>query len=117
MAHAAPHTPVPERLVTLAEVKDLLEKAETGRGELSYEQKLALEHARRFALFSGENVQKLLAEVMANPKIDLPTAIRVADIAPRHPDDVRALFSKARVNLDDAEVQKILESVQKYATA
>lgn len=110
-------TAASERLVTLAEVKELLEKAETNRGELTYEQKLALEHARRFAVYTNEAVHKLLSDLAGNPKIDLPTAIRIADVAPKHPDDVRALFSKARVTLDDAEVQKILESVQKYATA
>lgn len=107
---------VPERMVSLAEVKELLEKAESERGELSYEQKLALEHARRFARLSGENAKKLIEELTANPKIDLPNAIRVADMVPGHADDVRALFAKSRTNLDDSEIQKILESVQKYAT-
>jgi DNA-directed RNA polymerase subunit F len=106
-----------ERAVTLAEVKDLLERAEAQRGELSYEQKLALEHARRFAKFTMENVQKLMEELRENPKVDIGMAVRIADIAPTHPDDVRALFSKARTNLDEAEVQKILETVQKYVSS
>lgn len=108
---------VPERTVPLADVKELLEKAEASRGELTYEQKLALEHARRFARFSSANAKKLIDELMQNPKVDLLNAIRVADVAPAHADDLRAVFSKARVTLDDSEIQKILESVQKYASA
>ncbi len=104
-----------DRLVTLTEVKDLLEKAETERGELTYEQKLALEHARRFARFTAENLAKLMGDLRQNPKIDYTMAVRIADLAPNHPDDVRALFAKARVNIDDAELQKILETVAKYA--
>lgn len=106
-----------ERLVTLSEVKELLEKAEADRGELTYEQKLALEHARRFGRFTPSSLKSLLAELQSNPKVDLGNAIRIADTAPTHADDVRAIFAKARTNLDDAEVQKILESVQKYLQA
>jgi DNA-directed RNA polymerase subunit F len=103
-----------ERVVTLTEVKEMLEKAEADRGELTYEQKLALEHARRFARFTPENLQKLLAELKQNPKVDTLMAVRIADMAPMHADDVRALFAKARTNLDESEVQKVLESVRKY---
>jgi DNA-directed RNA polymerase subunit F len=106
-----------ERLVTLSEVKELLEKAEADRGELTYEQKLALEHARRFGRFTPDNLKTLLTELQSNPKVDLANAIRIADATPTHADDVRAIFAKARANLDDAEVQKILESVQKYLQA
>lgn len=105
-----------ERVVTLAEVKDLLEKAEADRGELTYEQKLALEHAKRFARHTPADVQKTMDELKQNPKIDTLTAVRIADLAPTHPDDVRAIFAKARANLDDAEVQKVLETVRKYQT-
>ena len=108
---------VEERLVTLTEVKDMLEKAEQERGELTYEQKLALEHARRFARYTAENLKKLIEDLRQNPKIDYAMAVRLADIAPNHPDDVRAVFAKARGNLDDAEVQKVLEAIRKYATA
>lgn len=108
-----------ERYVTLAEVKDLLETAEQGRGELSYEQKLALEHARRFAKMPGAKAKKLVSDLVElNPtKIDEPLAVRLADFAPEHADDVRAIVAKARVNFDDAEVQKILDTVVKYLGA
>lgn len=106
-----------ERLVPLADVKELLEKAEAARGELSYEQKLALEHARRFAKLSAEKATTLVQELMQNPKIEYGMAVRVADLAPTNIDDVRALFSKSRANLDEAEIQKILESVSKYTRA
>ena len=106
----------PERMVPLADVKELLEKAETERGVLSYEQKLALEHARRFARMSGANAHKLIEELTSGGKIDLANAVRVADTVPTHADDVRAIFAKSRTNLDDAEIQKILESVQKYVS-
>lgn len=106
-----------ERWVSLAEIKEMLEKAEGERGELSYEQKLSLEHSRKFARFSGPDAKKLLAELTANSKIDHTMAIRILDLAPRHVDDLRALLAKTRVNLDEGELQKVLESVAKYAAA
>lgn len=106
-----------ERVVTLAEVKEMLEKAETERGELTYEQKLALEHARRFAKYTVKGVNELMADLRTNQKVDALMAVRLADVAPTHADDVRAAFAKARVTLDDGGVQKILEAVKKYQTA
>jgi DNA-directed RNA polymerase subunit F len=103
-----------ERVVTLTEVKERLEKAEAERGELTYEQKLALEHARRFARFTPESLPKLMDELKQNPKIDHLMAVRIADMAPMHADDVRALFAKSRANLDESEVQKVLETVRRY---
>jgi DNA-directed RNA polymerase subunit F len=103
-----------ERLVTLAEVKEILEKAEAQREDLSYEQKLALEHARRFAKFSHADSDKLIAELTAMEKVDPVMAIRISDLAPTHADDLKALFSKSRINLDDGDIQKILETVAKY---
>ena len=115
MANVA--APTPERAVTLAEVKELLEKAESERGDLSYEQKLALEHARRFAKMPAARAKDLISELTQNPKIDIGSAIRIADMAPAHADDVRALFAKSRATLDESELQKVLEIVQKYAAA
>ena len=103
-----------ERMVTLVEVKAMLEKAEQDREELSYEQKLALEHARRFAKFSIDDVTKVQQELVAIEKIDPVMAIRIIDLAPVHADDLRALFAKSRVNLDEGEMQKVLDTVAKY---
>lgn len=106
-----------ERNVTLTEVRDLLEKAQTERGELTYEQKLALEHAKKFAKYDADGLKKVVAELQENPKVDAVMAVRLVDLSPTAADDVRALFAKSRANLSDPEVQKILETVAKYQTA
>lgn len=103
-----------ERYVTLPEVKELLEKAEEDREELSYEQKLALEHARTFARFTADDAKKLIEELREIEQIDPVMAIRIVDMAPNHEDDMKALFAKSRITLEDSEVQKVLETVAKY---
>jgi len=104
------------RLVALAEVRALLEAAERERGELSYEQKLALEHARAFAIrLDAEKAKELVDRlVKVSPKVTAGYAVKIADLLPTHPDDVRTIFAKERFQLEADEISKILETVQPY---
>lgn len=104
------------RLLTLAEVKAHLEEAERARGELSYEQKLALEHARSFALkLDAEKSRELVERLRKlSDKVTEGHAVKIADLLPTHPDDVRVVFAKERFQLEKDEIDKILETVQSY---
>jgi DNA-directed RNA polymerase subunit F len=115
----APESPTPAeegRLVTLTEVRELLEEAERQRGELSYEQKLALDHARAFAQrLNGAKSRELVDRlVKISSKITEAHAIKIADLLPTHADDVRVIFAKERFQLEKDEMDKILETVQAY---
>lgn len=106
------------RLVTLAQVKEMLEKAQTEREELTYEQKIALEHARRFARLEAGPASKLVADLRkAVPEAEEKYLYRVADLLPVHADDVRAIFQKARGDLDDAQIEKLIAAVDKHYVA
>lgn len=106
------------RLVSLAEVKAMLEKAQTDRTELTYEQKIALEHARRFARIDAKAARKIAdAVVAAMPGVEEKFAVRVADLLPQHPDDVRAIFQKSRHDLQDADITKVIAIVDENYTA
>lgn len=106
------------RLVSLAEVKAMLEKAQTDRAELTYEQKIALEHARRFARVDAKTAKKIAdAITVAMPGIEEKFSIRVADLLPQHPDDVRAIFQKSRHDLGEAEIAKVIAIVDENYTA
>ncbi|HEV8361708.1 MAG TPA: RNA polymerase Rpb4 family protein [Candidatus Thermoplasmatota archaeon] len=104
------------RLLTLSEVRELLEEAERTRGELSYEQKLALDHARSFALkLSGAKARELVERLRkVSDKVSEQHAVKMADLLPTHPDDVRVIFAKERFQLEKDEMDKILETVQSY---
>jgi DNA-directed RNA polymerase subunit F len=106
------------RLVSLAEVKAMLEKAQQEREELAYEQKIALEHARRFARVEPKVAQKIAKAVLeALPGVEEKFAIRVADLLPQHPDDVRGIFQKSRHEPSDAEVEQVLAIVDEHYTS
>jgi DNA-directed RNA polymerase subunit F len=100
------------RHVSLAEVKNLLEKEQKKR-ELTYEQKLALEHAKHFSQISLAKTKKMVSELMKIERITEPFAYKIVDILPMHPEEVRAIFAKERFTLEDKEIKKIIQIVEK----
>jgi DNA-directed RNA polymerase subunit F len=99
--------------VSLAEVKNLLEKEEKRR-ELTYEQKLALEHAKHFSKIGITKARKMVEELVKLERITEPFAHKIVDILPTHPDEVRAIFAKERFTLEEDETNKIIKIVEKY---
>ncbi|HVL48711.1 MAG TPA: RNA polymerase Rpb4 family protein [Candidatus Thermoplasmatota archaeon] len=106
------------RFVPLAEVKALLERENEARGEvegLAYEQKLSLEHATIFARAEADKNAELMAKLMdIGGKVTPFHAYKIADLAPKHEDDVRAIFAKDRIAPEPSEIEKILEIVRAY---
>ncbi|UCE72798.1 MAG: hypothetical protein JSV56_07115 [Methanomassiliicoccales archaeon] len=101
------------KYVSLAEVKNLLEKEEKKR-ELTYEQKLALEHAKHFSKIGTTKAKKMVKELMEIERITEPSAYKIVDILPMHPEEVRAIFAKERFTLEDKEIKKIIKIVEEY---
>ena len=113
-----------ERYVTLAEVRDLLEEVAESRkgtaGELEDEdvllasQKAALDHAQKVSTISLEDANRIIEEVSQIEEVTDVIAVKIADILPKYPEDVRAIFSKERINLSNDKINQIIEIVGKY---
>ncbi|MBR4244543.1 MAG: hypothetical protein IKQ14_04030 [Candidatus Methanomethylophilaceae archaeon] len=113
-----------ERYVTLAEVRDLLEEVAESRkgtaGELEDEdvllasQKSALDHAQKVSNISLEDANKIIEEVSQIEDVTDAIAVKIADILPKYPEDVRAIFSKERITLSNDQINQIIEIVGKY---
>lgn len=102
-----------KKVATLAEVKEmLLERQESG--ELTPEQKLALEHTQKFAKIDAKKSRKLVKELTELGFVSEINAVKLADVLPTHPDDVRAIFAKERASVEKKDIEKILSVVQKY---
>lgn len=104
----------PTRHVTLSDVKDLLEKEREARGELTYEQKLAYEHANLFAQYSPEDARELVEKLQQIGRITEAQAVKIADVAPVEEEDVEAVFSKDRYTPDADEIDKVISLVLEY---
>jgi DNA-directed RNA polymerase subunit F len=102
------------KYISLVEVKNLLEKEEKKR-ELTYEQKLALEHAKHFSILSATKAKKMVEELTQLERITEPFAYKIVDILPKHPEEVRAIFAKERYTLEDTEIKKIIKIVENYS--
>jgi DNA-directed RNA polymerase subunit F len=103
-----------EEYLSLAEVKELLEKEKDNREELMPEQKLALSHAEAFAKLTKAKTKKLVNELTKMDQMSEPNAYKIADVMPEEPDEVRAIFSKERFTLTKEETHQVLKLVRKY---
>jgi DNA-directed RNA polymerase subunit F len=103
------------KIVSLAEVKNMLKKISKERKELIYEQKIALEHAERFARLSAKQTKDLITELMKVEHVEELQAYKIADILPNTEDDVKAIFAKERYTPNDKEIKTILEIVKKHS--
>ncbi len=99
--------------VPLARVKQLLTD-EASRRTLPREAALALQHAETFARLPDEATDKLIAELRSLPFVDATLAVKLADVLPQYPEEIRLLFSKERVALDEAQVARLLEIVAQH---
>jgi DNA-directed RNA polymerase subunit F len=99
--------------VSLARVKDLLTE-EAAHRALPRGSVLPLQHAELFARLSTEQTDKLIAELRTLPFVDSAVAVKVADVLPQYPEEIRLLFSKERVALDEAQIARLLEIVAQF---
>jgi DNA-directed RNA polymerase subunit F len=94
--------------VPLAHVKQMLNEEATRR-VLPREALLAQAHAEAFARLTPEATDKLIAELRTLPYVDAAMAVKLADLLPQFPEEIRLLYSKERVLLDEAQLARLLE--------
>ena len=102
-----------EQYLTLAEVKDLLEDEQEKR-EFTTEQKYALVHAQQFVKLDAKQARKLVEELLKFDMLTEAHACKLADLLPRHADEVKAIFAKERFVLEAGTIDEILEIINKY---
>ena len=107
-----------EQYVTLAEVRDLLAEDEKKRSEIGIDlldsQKYAMSHAQTVTSLTLESTKELIAEVSQLEEVSDAVAVKIADLLPQYPEDVRAIFSKERIALDNDMIKQITDIVAKY---
>jgi DNA-directed RNA polymerase subunit F len=99
--------------VPLSRVKDLL-TGEAAQRTLPREAALALQHAELFVRLPAAETEKLIGELRSLPFVDAALAVKLADLLPEYPDEIRLLFSKERVPLEEAQVTRVLEILAQF---
>jgi DNA-directed RNA polymerase subunit F len=103
---------VPEP-VSLTTVRNLLAEEATRR-TLPREATLALQHAESFTRLTPEATKTLIEELRGLPFVDAAMAVKLADVLPQYPEEVRLLFSKERVLLDEPQLTRLLEILAQH---
>ncbi len=104
-----------QRYVSVAEVKELLEAEVEARGgveNMLASQRASLDHAQKTCSISKEQADAIIAAVSEFDFVTEPVAVKIADLLPEYPEDVRAIFSKERVTLEPEQIESILEIVR-----
>jgi len=109
-----------EEYVTTSEAKEILVEIEAERADdedrdLRYELARAIEHVNRFAHLDAEESRELVDELTELDQIDVPTAVKIADLLPEDRTELRSVFAQERYSLDGDELDDVLNVVAKYA--
>ena len=91
-----------EKLASLVDVKNLLTKDEKDN-ELTYEKRLALEHAKQFVILNSTQTNKLITKLLKMERVSDQLAFKIAELLPQHPEEVRPIFAKERFTLEENE--------------
>jgi len=104
--------------ITISEAKEMLEKIVEERkkkAEPLYETKRALKYLRTFSKLSAEDSKKLVEELVKLPQVSRKDlAVKLVDLMPRIPDEVRVIYAKERVTLTEEQIREIIEIIDKY---
>ncbi|OTF07231.1 RNA polymerase Rpb4 family protein [Halorubrum sp. SD612] len=109
-----------EEYVTTSEAKEILVEIEDERAadedrDLRYELARAIEHVNRFADLDADESRELVEELTDLDQVDVPTAVKIADLLPEDRTELRSVFAQERYSLDGEELDEILDVVAKYA--
>ncbi|UCG95143.1 MAG: DNA-directed RNA polymerase subunit F [archaeon] len=101
-----------ECYVDAAKARSSLEKRDVDK--LTYEQKICLDFLKKHFRMPVEKSTELMKELQNIGRIDSRQASMIANLMPKTKEDVKLIFSKERTILSDEEINKILETVNKY---
>lgn len=93
------------KVVSVDDVIGILE--EHKGAELTYEQTLALQHAKKFAIARSKN-EKLKKELEALGLLNDRSVIKILEVMPKNQMTLRQILAQERKTFSDEEVTKIL---------
>ncbi|MDE1871246.1 MAG: hypothetical protein KGI06_03335 [Candidatus Micrarchaeota archaeon] len=92
----------------IVSIDDVIRILEGGKGaELTYEQQLALQHAKKFAASKAKN-EKMRKELVAVGDLSERSIVKILDILPKNNMTLRQILAQERKSFSDEEVSKIL---------
>lgn len=101
---------IDDKPVSLSDVKAILStRKETG--ELTYEQKVSFDYVKKFSKVNQKKITEAM-ESLVSEGIDEKTAVKIINVMPSNPEQIKLIFEKARFDLKEPQIKKILEIVK-----
>ncbi len=97
--------------ISIAEVKQILLDRLEESGELSYMQRLALEHAQLVSRTSADVAKKLVDDLIEKFRLSTKGAITLANFLPDTIDEIRQLLGKEAIMMETETVEEILNTL------
>lgn len=80
------------------------------REDLKTRQQTALEHLQKHTTVQDEDtVEALVEELEELDVFSTPQIIKIIEVLPTTEQEVRSLFSKERIKLDDSDIEQVIE--------
>ncbi len=103
-----------ETAVSLNEVKRILEEKKKGSKELTYEQQLAYDHAKKFANLDKPKEEKL-RKALSEFGLSETAAVKIINILPKNVITLKQILMHENKTFDEAEITKVLAAVKENA--
>jgi DNA-directed RNA polymerase subunit F len=108
-----------ETPVTIAEVKDILEKLKkkTADHELNYTQDVTLKYAQKFARLPAKKGKKLVKTLTKKPfNLDLTTATQIANILPKTEEELSLFFARGSYEISEENRKAMIDLIISYTS-
>ncbi|MDH5401657.1 MAG: hypothetical protein OEZ01_04050 [Candidatus Heimdallarchaeota archaeon] len=99
------------KAISLPEVRNLLLKRAAEGNELSYMQRIALEHAHLTSRISAESSVKLVHDLIETFRISDKGAITIANYMPDNIHELRQLLGKEASDKETETLEKLIEMI------
>ena len=99
--------------IPLSTVRKILRKQ--NKETMTYEQKMALEHAEEFTKLNESEGNKLITDLKAlnMSKLKEELIVKIADVAPKNKDELKLILSASKISFKDEEMQQVLDVIGK----
>ncbi|MBR9689953.1 MAG: DNA-directed RNA polymerase subunit F [Candidatus Altiarchaeota archaeon] len=104
---------VEKKPISIAEANEILAGIKRKK---NYEQNIAFEYSAKFSKMKTDKATKLFDELnhAGIPRIKRRNIIKLIDIMPSTPEELRAVFAKEDLSLSKEDTEKVLEILTKY---
>ncbi|MGB9634979.1 MAG: RNA polymerase Rpb4 family protein [Candidatus Micrarchaeia archaeon] len=93
--------------VPLCDVLEMLVEREN-EGEIGFEQKNALEYARKHSHLSSSKAHEVIEKLLEKPYISRAMAVKIVDLLPRKESEIMLILQQERKDITPAQAKEVL---------